>query len=87
MSSRLTFFDSESGENIEFDVIEQTRVNNVDYLLVAVDEGEEESEAYILKDVSLPTDEDACYEIVEDKDELNAVMGVFKEIVEGFDIE
>ena len=46
------FFQSpEGGEGIEFFVLEQTRINGADYLLVAEEE-EGDCEALILKDVS-----------------------------------
>ena len=41
---------SEDGEQIQFYVVEQTRVNGKDYILVTETE-DEEAEAYILKDV------------------------------------
>ena len=44
---------SEDGEQIQFYVVEQTRVNGKDYILVTETE-DEEAEAYILKDVLHP---------------------------------
>ena len=53
MSEKIKFVDSETNEEIEFTVVEQTRVNNINYLLVTEDmTGEEEETAYILKDLS-----------------------------------
>ena len=49
-SDKIKFQDSETGEEVEFQVVEQTRVNNINYLLVT--EGEDEETAYILKDLS-----------------------------------
>ena len=50
------FFQSpEGGEGIEFFVLEQTRINGADYLLVAEEE-EGDCEALILKDVSQAKD-------------------------------
>ncbi len=48
---KVEFFDEESKEYIELYVLEQTRLNGADYLLVTVDE-EGDSDALILKDTS-----------------------------------
>lgn len=57
----------------EFFIEEQTRIGGVSYLLVS-DSMEDEASAYILKDVSKDTDPEACYEMLEDEDELQAVI-------------
>ena len=57
-------FDGEDGSELEFGILEQTRVGGVDYLLVIdPDEAENEngSAAYILKDISEDGDKDGCY--------------------------
>lgn len=59
----------------EFFIEEQTRIGGVSYLLVS-DSMEDEASAYILKDVSKDTDPEACYEMLEDEDELQAVYKV-----------
>ena len=76
---------SEDGEQIQFYVVEQTRVNGKDYILVTETEDEEE-EAYILKDVSSDKETEAVYEFVEEEDELNALAAVFSELVDDTDI-
>ncbi len=76
---------SEDNEAIELYVIEQTRVNGMDYLLVS-DTEDDDAEAYILKDVSDGADTDAKYEFVDDDDELNALAGIFSELLEDTDI-
>ena len=76
---------SEDGEQIQFYVVEQTRVNGKDYILVTETE-EEEAEAYILKDVSSAKETEAVYEFVEEEDELNALAAVFSELVDDTDI-
>ncbi len=74
---------AKDGEQIEFYVLEQTRVNGKDYLLVTETDGEDEdAEAYILKDVSEAKEPEAVYEFVEDEDELNALAGVFSEMLD-----
>ena len=68
-------------------VVEETRINNVNYLLVTEDEGdEEEAEAYILKDVSKEEDEEAVYEMVVEDSEIDYIGKVFSELLEDIDI-
>ena len=70
----------------EFFIEEQTRIGGVSYLLVS-DSMEDEASAYILKDVSKDTDPGACYEMLEDEDELQAVYKVFEQMLEDVDFE
>ena len=74
-------FTTEEGE-VKFQVIEETRINGRDYLLVLDDIEDEEQEALILKDVSAEGEAEAIYEIVEDEKELAAVAGLFSELLE-----
>lgn len=77
---KVGFFDEESSEYIEFYVLEQTRVNNADYLLVTMDE-QGDSEALILKDTSSQEQEEAVYQVVETEEELNVVAKIFSELL------
>lgn len=70
-------FETEEG-SVVFYVLEETRINNCNYLLVA-DSEEDDAEAMILKDISSPEDTEAVYIPVEDDIELDAVAGVFAE--------
>ena len=70
----------------EFFIEEQTRIGGVSYLLVS-DSMEDEASAYILKDVQNDTDPEACYEMLEDEDELQAVYKVFEQMLEDVDFE
>ena len=56
---KLTFV-TEDQESVDFYIIEETRVNGINYLLVteSEDEEDEEAEAYILKDTSKAEDTD-----------------------------
>ena len=75
-------------QTIEFYVVEETRLNGVNYLLVTdAKDDEEEGDCYILKDMSKPEDTDALYEFVEDDDELDGLMKIFMELLEDVDIE
>lgn len=82
---KVTFRDPDSGESVEFYVVEQTRINGTDYLLVSVEE-DGDSEAFILKDVSAENEEDSVYEMVESEEELEYMSKIFAEILEDVDI-
>lgn len=83
---KITFTFEDTNEQVEFFVLEQTKVNGSTYILVT-DSEEEEAECLILKDTSSDEDKDSLYEIVEDDVELNAVLKVFEELLEDVDIE
>lgn len=78
-------FTTDENEEVEFYVVEQTRINNVNYILVT-DSQEDEAEALILKELE-SEDMDVVYSIVEDDVELEAISKVFAEILEDIDIE
>ena len=84
----LTFV-TEDQESVDFYIIEETRVNGINYLLVteSEDEEDEEAEAYILKDTSKAEDTEAVYEFVESGEELGAVSRIFAELLEDMDLE
>lgn len=74
-------------DEVEFYVIEQTRINDVNYILVA-DSMEDEAEALILKETVNEDDaEDVFYSEIEDDRELEAISRVFSEILGDIDIE
>lgn len=79
-------FQTDDGKMADFYVEEQTRIGGISYLLVS-DSQEEEASAYILKDVSEDTDPEACYVMVEEEEELNAVYQVFEQMMEDVDFE
>ena len=79
-------FQSPDGTVKDFYIEEQTRIGGVAYLLVS-DSMDDEANAYILKDVSEDTDSEACYEMVEDENELQAVYKVFEQMLEDVDLE
>ena len=85
---KLTFL-TEDQESVDFYIIEETRVNGINYLLVteSEDEEDEEAEAYILKDTSKAEDTEAVYEFVESEEELDAVSRIFAELLEDMDLE
>ena len=74
-------------EEIEFYVIEQTRINDVNYILVA-DSMDDEAEDLILKEtVNEEDSENIVYSEIEDDVELEAIFKVFSEILDDIDIE
>ena len=89
MTEKISFVDPDTNEEVEFFVLEQTRINGTNYLLVTEsdDEKEEETVAYIIKDLSKAEDSEALYEMVEDDNELESVSKIFDEILEDMDIE
>ena len=82
---KISFTLEETGEEILFYVLEETRLNGTDYILVT-DSQDEDGEALILKDLSSDGDSEALYEIVEDDRELQGVMEIFEQLLEDTDI-
>lgn len=80
-------FTTDSGEDVKFQVLEQTRLGGVDYLLVSTMGEDENEEALILKDISKDTEEEAIYDIVDDDRELEMVAGIFQELLDDIELE
>ncbi len=78
-------FHSDNGEEIEFFVLEQTKINGNNYLLVT-DSNEDEAECFILEDVSKDDSQEAVYEFVEDNATLEALSKIFEELLDDVDI-
>ena len=83
---KIKFTFENTKEEVDFFVLEQTRVNGSNYILVT-DSEEDEAECLILKDTSAAEDVESLYEIVEDDVELSAVLKIFEELLEDVDIE
>ncbi len=77
---KLTFLAAD-GTETEFFIEDSTRVNGVDYLLVT-DSDADDANALILKDLSESSSDEADYVIVEDDDELRALLKIFQETSE-----
>lgn len=86
MKQEKILFQPEGEEAVEFYVLEQTRIGGVDYILVT-DEADGDAEAWIMKDISKDGDEEGIYVFVEDDDELEAVAGVFEDMLKDDDIK
>lgn len=80
--------ETDDGEQVEFYVLEETRINGMNYLMVTdSEEDDEEGECYILKDVSKAEDSEAIFEFVEDDDELDYLYRIFTELLEDAEVE
>ncbi len=82
---KIKFVAPDTQEAAEFFCLEQTQINNQNYLLVTEEE-DGDSDAYILKEIS-SEGEDAVYEMVEEDAELEAIGKVFSELIEDVDFE
>ena len=82
---KIVFQLPDSQETVDFFVLEQTRINGADYILVT-DAEDGDGEALILKDLSEDGEQEAVYEIVEDDDELEALSVIFGEMLEDGDL-
>ena len=85
MEEKIIFVDDD-GNEVPMYVIEETRINNVNYILVTDEDGSDEATAYILKDISDDGDEEAIYEMVEEDSELEYIGRIFSELLEDVDI-
>lgn len=81
-------FTLDTGEVVDFAVLEETKINGMNYLLVTESEDEEaDAEAYILKEIAEEENAEVLYEMVEDDKELDYVSKIFAELLEDVDIE
>ena len=83
---KIKFMSEEMQEEVDFFVLEQTKVNGISYILVT-DSEEDDAECLILKDTSEENAPESVYEIVDDDVELTAIAKVFEELLEDEDIE
>ena len=85
---KMITLETEEGDCVDFYVLEETRINGMNYLLVTdSEEDDEEGECYILKDKSRAEDADAIYEFVEDDDEMEYLFKIFEELMEDMDVD
>ena len=83
---KIKFMSEEMNEEVDFYVLEQTKVGGVSYILVT-DSEEDDAECLILKYTSGESQSESVYEIVEDDVELSAVLKVFEELLGDVEIE
>ena len=83
---KIKFVFDDTKDEVEFFVLEQTKVNGNSYILVT-DSEEDEAECLILKDTCAAEDVESLYEVAEDETELMGVLKVFEELLEDIDID
>ena len=81
---KIKFFDMENNTELEFFVLEETKLSGEHYLLVTEQE-EGDADAYILKEVQGEGEEDAVYEFVEDESVLDVLSDIFAEMLSDVD--
>lgn len=80
-------FITDEGEEIPFNIIEQTTLAGKDFLLVTdSDTQEDEAQVYIMQEIS-DQDDQTIYEFVEDEAQLEALSKVFEELLDDVDIQ
>ncbi len=83
---KVSFTLTDTDETTEFYVVGQTKIGDVDYILVT-DSMEDGAEAMILKETAAGKgQEESIYEVVEDDVELDAISRVFAEILDDIDL-
>lgn len=82
---RFTF--DETGEDVVFCVLGSTQMNEMAYILVVEEDEIEEDDmtAYILKAVEAD-DVEVYYDLVDDDDELHAVLPLLEKYLDEYDI-
>ncbi len=80
-------FDTEDGQQVELVVLDETRFNENNYILVTEDADAEEVEVMILKSLGSEDDETESFESIEDEEELKAVSAIFAQQLAEDDID
>lgn len=85
---KLITLETDDGENVDFYVLEETKINGTSYLLVTdAEEDDEDGDCYILKDLSKAEESEAIYEFVEEDDEMDYLFKIFSELMEDMDVD
>ncbi len=79
-------FETDEGKE-EYYVLEQTMLGGKNYILVTDSLDSEEGSFLILRDESGNEDEFASYVEISDENELEAVIKIFNELMDDFDLE
>ena len=85
MNTTTITFDLDDGSEALFEVLEETKINGINYLLVVSAE-DEEDEALILREDNINENE-VVYIPVENEQELQAISKVFLELVDDISFE
>ena len=87
-SQNKVIFTTDDKEQVEFYILEETKLNGYTYLLVTdAEEDDEEGNAYVLKDLSTESDQAALYDMVEDEEELELIGKIFEELLDDIELE
>ena len=78
---------TDEGEDLDLFVLEETRINGIDYLLVTDEEDEADGACYILKDTSRAEEAEALYQFVEDDREAEDLFKIFTQLLDDGDVE
>ncbi|NBJ91115.1 DUF1292 domain-containing protein [Parablautia muri] len=79
-------FTLDTGESVEFYILEQTKLGGNQYILVT-DTQKGDGEALILKEITEQETGESIYEIVEDDTEMSAVAEVFENLLEDIELK
>ncbi len=79
--TKITLEAGPEGQEVDFYVLEQTRIAGRDYLLVT-DAEDGDGDAYILEDISRDGEAETLYEFVEDDAQLDALSKVFSQMLD-----
>lgn len=82
---KIEFQVPDSDETVSFYVMEQTRFNGMNYLLVTEEE-DGDCDAFLLKEISKEGEAEAFYEMVESEEELEYMSKIFASVLEDVDI-
>lgn len=80
--------DEESGEDIEFAIIDSLKSDKSEYILVIEADciDDEDAEATILKKID-EGDDDIAYELIEDDEEFDKIAALFQQSGGDYDVE
>lgn len=83
----ITMTDDETGEDIEFAIIDSVKDNGIKYILVIESEfiDDEQSEAMILKEMT--DNQDITYAVIEDEKEFDMVATLFQQVNDEYELE
>ncbi len=82
--NKLITFTLEDDTEIHLEVMEETKINGINYLLV-VDVDEEDSAMILREEAS--DEQEITYTPVEDENELHAISKVFSELLDDIEFE
>ena len=78
---KISFSPEDGEEVVSLYVLDQATLRGESYLL-ATDSEDGDGMAIVLRDTANPQDSESVYEVVEDDEELAAVLGLFKDTLD-----